>query len=194
MSKSIYLSRKDSIVLTAIEIIDELGINELSIRELAHRQGVSEPALYRHFKSKQEIILAVLDYFSYFDDMIAKTISEKKYSAKDGIRFWVKSYAEYYENYPAMTAVLFVYDALKYDAALEKRFKDILEKRECTLTYLVEEGQRRLEIHKLFYSEDLTHTILGLTKSIIFKWRMNDYSFSLKDRILRAMESLLSVC
>ena len=54
------LNRKDSIVITAIEIMSELGIHGLTTKEIARRQGISEGTIFRYFRSKNEIILSML--------------------------------------------------------------------------------------------------------------------------------------
>lgn len=188
------MPRKDSIILTAIEIIDELGIHELSTRELANRQGVSEPALYRHFRSKQDIILAVIDHFSKFDSMIVETIKERKLNSREGIRFFMSSFYEYYENYPALTAIIFAYDILRYDPVIGERIKSILDARYSALNHVIKNGQQNGEISKTFISEDLSDTILGLGRSITLRWRMTNCGFPLKQRVMLALESLLAVC
>ncbi len=52
--------RQQEIVEKAIEIIADEGFHKLTTKNLAEKVGFSEPALYRHFKDKQEIILAVI--------------------------------------------------------------------------------------------------------------------------------------
>lgn len=51
---------KQKIVDTAIQIIHELGISGLSMRNIANDLNVSATALYRHFKNKDEIILHLI--------------------------------------------------------------------------------------------------------------------------------------
>lgn len=193
MKKS-YLSRKDSIVLTAIDIIDKLGFQELSIRELANRQGVSEPALYRHYKSKQDIVLAVLDYYARFDSMLAGTINDRKMEAKEAIKFLMTSYMEYYENYPAITALVFAYDTLRYDEVLLARVKEIVDSRFDLVVALIEKGYEKQELKQVFESGVLAHLVLGLSRSLIMKWRMENRSFSLKQEYMGALNDLLNIC
>ena len=45
-------TRKDQIALTAIDIISEGGTQNLSMVKIAERIGVTDAALYKHFKSK----------------------------------------------------------------------------------------------------------------------------------------------
>jgi len=53
--------RQAQIIDEAIKIIHEQGYSALAIRELAKRVGITEPAIYRHFTNKDEIIAGILD-------------------------------------------------------------------------------------------------------------------------------------
>jgi len=52
--------RKTTIVYAATEVFAEKGYDAGSMREIAARVGVSEPALYRHFSGKEELFLAIM--------------------------------------------------------------------------------------------------------------------------------------
>jgi len=44
------------IITAALELLDEVGLNELSLRKLAAKLNLKAPALYWHFKNKEELI------------------------------------------------------------------------------------------------------------------------------------------
>jgi len=44
------------VVKTAIDLLDEVGLDGLTLRRLARELGVQAPALYWHFKNKQELL------------------------------------------------------------------------------------------------------------------------------------------
>jgi AcrR family transcriptional regulator len=90
------LHRKEYLVLTAIDIIDELGIQGLTTREIAKRQNVSEATIFRHYKNKNDLLLAVLDYYKQFDTDIFQSIQLTQIKPMDAIRYYVMEYAEYY--------------------------------------------------------------------------------------------------
>lgn len=56
--------RKQAIVEAAIRLFSEKGFRGVTTRELAHAVGVSEPVLYQHFQTKQDIYAAILDSMS----------------------------------------------------------------------------------------------------------------------------------
>jgi TetR/AcrR family transcriptional regulator, tetracycline repressor protein len=47
---------KDSIVRTALSLLDEVGMDGLTLRALAARLGVQAPALYWHVRNKQALL------------------------------------------------------------------------------------------------------------------------------------------
>ncbi|GAA2324856.1 TetR/AcrR family transcriptional regulator [Streptomyces kunmingensis] len=46
---------------TALELLDELGLDALTMRRLADRLGVQAGALYRHFTTKQDLLTAMAE-------------------------------------------------------------------------------------------------------------------------------------
>jgi AcrR family transcriptional regulator len=53
--------RKSQIIDSAIGLMSDHGVSGATTARIAAEVGVSEPTLYRHFKNKQEILLAALD-------------------------------------------------------------------------------------------------------------------------------------
>ncbi|SBT42814.1 TetR/AcrR family transcriptional regulator C-terminal domain-containing protein [Micromonospora auratinigra] len=47
---------RETVVRAAIELLDEVGLDGLSLRRLATRLGIQAPTLYWYFKSKQELL------------------------------------------------------------------------------------------------------------------------------------------
>jgi len=54
------LSTRDRIVTAAAEVIRDRGLARATTKEIARAAGLSEAALYKHFRDKTDIFLAVL--------------------------------------------------------------------------------------------------------------------------------------
>lgn len=52
---------RDDVLARACDLFLEEGFDGFSMRALADRVGVTAPALYRHFRSREEVLLAVVD-------------------------------------------------------------------------------------------------------------------------------------
>jgi len=176
------LHRKEQLILTTIDIIDDLGIQKLTTREIAGRQGVSEATLFRHFKNKNELLLAVLDYFIQFDVDIVQSAQLRELSPLDALLYHITSYAEYYQNYPAITAILQLFDVLRYEEELADKVKGIQESRTATLRQLIKEVQRVGELRKDVDNDMIAVMISGFCREITLNWRLNHYKYSLSDK------------
>lgn len=185
------LHRKESIILTVIDIIDELGIQSLSTREIAKRQCISEGTIFRHFKTKNDVILAVLDYFSKFDEDIFYTVVNKRLNAKQAILFYFDSVVTYYENYPAITALTQLYDVLSYESDFITKIRKILSTRKIFLASMIKEGQVNGEIRSDISSEDLSDIINGTSSRICLNWRIEGRIFSLREKTIDSVTMVL---
>ncbi len=188
---STVLHRRERLIITAIQIIDELGIKGLSTREIAKREGVSEATLFRHFKNKNELLLAVLDNFTQFDSDLFQSAQLKSLNPKESIRYILHSYMEYYESYPAMTAIMQSFDALKYEDELSEKVQAIIKHRSALLKHLVDDAQRLGEIRAGVEGGALVDAMWGLCMFICLRWRIEGQTFSIKEKTLSALELIL---
>ncbi len=187
-----YLKRKERIILTAIEIMDELGFQGLSTKEICKRQGVSEGALYKHFKSKNDVILGVLEFYSKFDNDIKETVALKNLSGKESILYFIERFAEYYESYPAITAIINSQEVLKQESEeIKNKIIEIFKSRTNFIIDQIEKGKQAGQISSVLESTLLSDIILGTMNNIILRWRLADNNFSLKESITKAQNFIL---
>ena len=185
------LHRRDRLIITTIEAIDELGLQGLSTREIAKREGVSEATLFRHYKSKNDLLLAVLNYYAKFDEDIFKTTQFKKLEPIESIYYLMGTVAEYFENYPEITAIMQALDSLIYDPELSDRVKEIVERRNQIIKELVETAQLQGQISKELDSESLSVLIAGFFRELCLRWRISNMDFPLKERTILTLNIIL---
>lgn len=189
MSLSV-LHRKEQLIITVIDIIDELGIQKLTTKEIAKRQNVSEATLFRHFKNKNELLIAVLDYFSQFDDDIFQSAKMKQLNAVESLKYLVNSYAVYYESYPAISSILQLFEVLRYDVELSDKIAEIQNRRTEMLTQLIEDAQKEGSLPSDMDCSILAVMIYGCFREICLNWRMERGQFSLRERTQASLELL----
>jgi len=65
--------RKQQILAAAAERFWAVGYHQISMAEIAAQVGIGASALYRHFRGKQELLLAILDgHLSSFEHLVAQ--------------------------------------------------------------------------------------------------------------------------
>jgi TetR/AcrR family fatty acid metabolism transcriptional regulator len=77
MKNNDFTERQIEIMEAATLRIDKFGIQELTIKNLASDLSLSEAALYRHFKSKNENIARTIDLF-YFRNERATCFNNRR--------------------------------------------------------------------------------------------------------------------
>jgi AcrR family transcriptional regulator len=58
--------RRDQIIEVAVELFGELGFAKTTLEDIGEASGITGPAIYRHFRNKEQILVAV---FAHSHDM-----------------------------------------------------------------------------------------------------------------------------
>jgi AcrR family transcriptional regulator len=62
---------REAIRSVALELFAEQGYDKTSLREISERLGVTKAAVYYHFKTKEEILVSLIeDFLSQVDDVV----------------------------------------------------------------------------------------------------------------------------
>ena len=56
-------SKREQLIQAALELFSITGYSAVGVNAIADRAGITKKTLYHHFKSKEELILAVLRYY-----------------------------------------------------------------------------------------------------------------------------------
>jgi AcrR family transcriptional regulator len=182
-----FLTRKEKITITSIMILNEHGIQGLTTREIAKRQKITEPAIYRHFSGKNEIIMSIIEHFNIFDEMISNTIIENEMTSIEALEYYVRSLSGYYENYPEITTLMFSMDVYRYDEKLNNAMMEILKRRDDLIAEVVRKGQEAKELDNSISSDSLSNIIIDMLWGTIKRWKLNDCKDNLTEI---AMEKL----
>lgn len=191
MSYEMYLRRKDKLLISAIELLDESGIAGVTTKEMAKREGISEPAVYRHFDGKLEILMAIINKFAVFDSQLENTVNEQKMDPIAAIRYICGAYASYYSSYPQIASVMFSIDLMKYNPAVEERMKEIITHRKQVYEMLVIQAQKLGLMGKSTDSKIIAGVIFGIVWQETYQWKLFDMGYSLQERVSTILDIIL---
>jgi AcrR family transcriptional regulator len=194
MSRLTTEERQAMIIDEAIKIIHTGGYQALSIREIAKQVKISEPAIYRHFLNKEDIILGILNRMLEFDLLLNNNIAAAK-SARQKIRQFVLFHFEFLEKNHEMTSVLFSEEMYNQSEILKKRLMYIIKKRKELLKSILDEAKNSGELIDVDTNE-LLSIVLGVIRMIVMEWRLSNFSFSLVDRgksTLKTLDKLILI-
>lgn len=189
-----FTDRQIEIMEAATARIDAYGIQNLTIKTLAADIGLSEPALYRHFKSKNDILLGLLNYFiTGMKNRISNIPVNPNAAAGDELRDIFKSQLQTFTDKPAIVSVIFAESIFHYDEGLSYKVSEIMELMHQYVNANIEKGQKAEQYGKLINASTLTTIILGGMRMIVLKWKLSGHKSNLMKDGKAVLEGILKM-
>lgn len=175
-----FISRKDRIIASAIEIISDSGIAALTTKNLAIKENMSEALLYKYFGGIDEVLVEVVEYYSKFDKGIRYTIKTKNASNVEKIREYLDAYATYYDNYYAISTIMLQYEELLHNIDTREKIAWCISERLNFLEELFQAAIDAGEIVNVLSATELANNVTGITMSHILSRRIVYHNKSFK--------------
>ncbi|MBL1279814.1 MAG: TetR/AcrR family transcriptional regulator [Fluviicola sp.] len=171
--------RQIEIVKAAAKLIGGKGIQSLTMKNLAAEMGFSEPALYRHFNGKTEILVSVLNFYKAILKEEMNEIVESELTGLDKLEKILKFQFNHFSQNPAVVMVIFAETSFQYDKVLSETVLKILTHKKMMIEQMVESGQKDGSIREDVEAKYLASVYMGSMRFTILRWRLNNYNFNL---------------
>ncbi|HLV32481.1 MAG TPA: helix-turn-helix domain-containing protein, partial [Chitinispirillaceae bacterium] len=122
-----YTDRQLQIIDAAIELIAQGGIQQLTMKNLSKRIGISEPAIYRHFENKSSILEAIQDTFSIGKQTLVNDIIYTHLSGIDKIQKFIEMHFAAFHQKPTLASVIFSEEIFQNEQHLADMITKIMD-------------------------------------------------------------------
>lgn len=187
--------RQQQIIEESIKIIDEKGIQGLTIKNLSKAIGISEPGIYRHFESKTEILLSILNNFKEMALMLSEMMETYEATAVEKLSFMFSKMLELFSETPSMVSVIFSEEIFKNEQVLKIKMVEILNLHAQTLENIISKGQSEKNVREDIDEKSLALIAMGSLRLLVKKWDMNNHNFDLKtegNKLIAVLRKVLS--
>jgi AcrR family transcriptional regulator len=174
--------RQKEIIEVSLQLMDESGIQSLTIKNLAKRIGFAESAVYRHYENKIQILLAILEHFQENTEYFFTSQVSASENALLSIEKIFSNHFNKFAASPSLVSVIFSEEVFRNELALKEKVKEIIGKTTASLSLIVVEGQKRGEIREDIDAHSLTTIILGSLRMFVKQWHMSGNAFDLISR------------
>ncbi len=182
--------RQREIADMALDIIADHGIQRLTTKSLARALHVTEPALYRHYKSRFDILMAIL---AAYRENLQKLFDRAKEDDGPSPEIIERFYDGLFDSFvvqPALSAVLFSEDIFRYDRRLSNEVESIIELIHDWILGLIKEGARYGRIRNDIPTKQMAWMVMGTMRILVTKWRISRYTLNLTKEGKTAMKCL----
>ncbi|MFT5780470.1 MAG: TetR/AcrR family fatty acid metabolism transcriptional regulator [Crocinitomicaceae bacterium] len=171
--------RQIEIIEAATQLIGRGGVQSLTTKSLAAEMGFSEPALYRHFSDKNEILKSVLIYYKEQLKKGLSNVMQSDVTGREKIKGMIDFQFDHFTKNPAVIMVIFSETSFQYNSHLSKLVSEIMRQKSTMVSGIIESGQLGGSIRSDIAPEQLATMIMGSMRFTILKWRLSNFDFDL---------------
>lgn len=194
MKNKNFTERQIEIMEAATLRIDKFGIQELTIKNLASDLSLSEAALYRHFKSKNEILLGLLTYFILeMKERIAAILADKEKRPSELLKQIFVSQLNTFVQKPAIVSVIFSEGIFQFNKELSEKVSTMMALMQKNISSLIVRGQNEGVYGKLLGVDTITTIIMGSMRMVVLKWKLSGNTSNLVNDGKRVLNGLLKM-
>lgn len=186
--------RQFEIIEAAGKILSASGVGGLTIKNLAVEMGFSESAIYRHFSSKEEIILAMLHFLAEnMDERLGRVVSQQKNPSENLEAIFLNQFAFFAKN-PHFVVAVFSDGLMESSQKINGAILRIMQVKMKHLLPILVHGQQQGFFTDAITTEQLMHVIMGVFRLQMFKWRIAGFQFDIEQEgksMLYAISTLI---
>jgi len=174
-----FTERQIEIIHASKDLIGRKGIQNLTIKNLAEKMSFSEPALYRHFKDKTEILKSLLLFHREIIKSGIFKILNSDQSSLEKFQKILEFKFDHIKKNPAIVMVIFSETSFQYSSLLSSIVSKIMKQRSKKIIELLKEGQKNHEIRNDINPEQLATIIMGGIRKTILNWKLEGFKSDL---------------
>ncbi len=170
-------TRKDIILEQAMELIIENGLGELTMSKVARRMGFTEPAMYRHFQNKQDLVVSLIQLVSgYFEDLFEKFDQDE--SPEVLFPKYFEALLQYLEKVRGVTILFLSESAFNRDQVTRQALQNMFQGQNKRIAAYLEKAAARGEIASGVDPAAAALVFLGTVQAITTRFLLSSQEFS----------------
>ncbi|NPA58445.1 MAG: TetR/AcrR family transcriptional regulator [Aquificae bacterium] len=179
--------RKEEVFLVISQIIAEKGLSEVSTVEVAKRLGVSQPAIYKYFKNKDEMIVYFLEHLKGQLEEVLKKASKGK-NTREKLKLIYKEHFKLIEKTKILPRIIFSDVVYLGNPAKKEVLKDAILTYKKGIIDILKEGIEKGEVVNID-PEIGARLFIGSIIATTLTWMLKDMEFKLSEQVDRLMEN-----
>ena len=187
--------RQEQIKKAVLDIIFEDGLDQLSTRNLAKRVGITEGAIFRHFKSKRDIMLGIMQDVKYNLMSELRRITLSAESTEKRLFSFLCRHVKYLIDNRGITILLFSEAAHMNDKELKETLHEILSEQKSLIGKIIKDGMSEGLWNKKLDPDDVATVYMGIPITLNIDLILNEDKFNMQGfckRMFFLMQRMMS--
>ncbi|MEW6142775.1 MAG: TetR/AcrR family transcriptional regulator [Chloroflexota bacterium] len=174
--------RQKQIVNAARKLIIRYGSEHVTVRRIAREVGFSEGAIYRHFKSKKDILALLADHIedSLLEDITHSGTADR--TPLETLDFILKSHLSAVEQRRGISFQVIAEIVSLGDRNLNRKISGTIDKYIGHLKGLLQEAVRAGQIRNDVDLDAAAMVLFGMIQGLVNIWALSNYRFNPLER------------
>lgn len=153
----------------------------------------SESALYRHFNSKKEIIIALLSYLSDNIDKRLTLANNSESNFEERFRAILQNQFAFFGEHPHFVVAVFSDGLMEESINVNETILNLLFVKIKFLLPIILQGQQEGSLRNDIQADELMQIIMGTFRLLMFRWRIENFQFNIETEGTKMINTLLSL-
>ncbi|EKT3966340.1 TetR/AcrR family transcriptional regulator [Flavobacterium psychrophilum] len=185
--------KQQAIIEASGKILTSFGTSGFTIKKLASAMQFSESAIYRHFKSKEEIIITMLTFLAEnIDQRLSQNYISNQNSQTKFVQLFQNQFIFFKAN-PHFLVALFSDGLREESTKINEAILNLMRIKIKHLKPIIIEGQNKGLFKNTISADDITHIAMGTFRLQMYKWRIANFKFDIETQGNKTIQSLLTI-
>ncbi|HQW06259.1 MAG TPA: TetR/AcrR family transcriptional regulator [Flavobacteriales bacterium] len=185
--------RQLEIIEAAGRLITEDGYAKLTTKRLAERMQFSEAALYRHFASKEAILVRMIEQLTASVQERMMEVAEREELPEPRLRAMFESHFSYFKAHPEYLMAIFATNFMEPSPAGDRAIKELMEVMRQHLRAVIGEGQESGTFNRAIPIDMLVHIVMGTFRLHMLQWRISGRGFDITRKGSSLMDAVITL-
>lgn len=166
--------RRGQIVEATLALLADTPADRITTRQVAREVGISQPALFRHFRSRDEILEAAVAHTRVELEKLASGALARRDPPLESVRALVRGLVEYVSRKPGMPRLLFFDVAAGEGACYHGPLKHLVSMQRALLGELVRRAQGTGAVSRAVDPARAAGLLVAVLQGAILQWQLSD--------------------
>ncbi|HMP29486.1 MAG TPA: TetR/AcrR family transcriptional regulator [Saprospiraceae bacterium] len=185
--------RQLEIIEASGKILTTNGLSGLTIKTLSQAIGFSEAALYRHFKSKEDVIVLLIKYLHANMHARLGVIYHSQSTAEAKIISIFESQLNYLSTNPHLVITVLSDGLIDESKKIKTAIEELFVFKYGMIFDLVNQLIHEYKLDDKVAVQSLTQLLLGGFRMLMLRWKFSKFEFNLSEEGIMLIEDFIKL-
>jgi AcrR family transcriptional regulator len=183
--------RQIDIIQATGKILTDTGVAGLTIKKLAAAMQFSESAIYRHFESKEAILVAMLRFLNRNINQRLSIICVSEENEETKLTIIFKSQFNFFNENKHFLIAVFSDGLMQESEQINNAILGLMKMKSAHLLPIIIRGQTQNIFTNAIDANAILHIILGSFRLQMLKWKIANFNFDIETEGNKMIQSIL---